>query len=217
MNKYLADIVSFSTDARHAWRGDGVPGIWQELAERTVFRIARSAEYDLYERDLATVNRVAPPTGVDIRVLAPEEHSAIGALMTSRRRARLDGDPARRTMVAALRGHDIVGYSWWSEALDATLDFSPLTLPHDASFHRFVHVDRAERHRGLAAALFSAGERYLFEQGTRVCWFILASGNVAGALAALNRCGSSSRHLARLSYRKLPFRTTRTLTVTEPS
>jgi GNAT superfamily N-acetyltransferase len=217
VNKYLLDAATFPGDVRQAWRSDGAHGLWLELAERTVYRLARAADYDLYERDLTTVRHVATPNGLEVRMLARDEHAKLGALMTSRRRAQLDRDPVDRIVFAALRDGIVVAYSWWTHTFDTALDFSPLTLPSDAIFHGFVHVARAERHRGTAGALFGAGEGYFFERGIRACWFLINSENIAGARAARGRWGGRSRHIARLSYRKLPFRTTRTLTVTEPS
>jgi GNAT superfamily N-acetyltransferase len=215
MNKYLRDIATFPRDARHAWRTDGARGFWSELAERTVHRIARSALYDLYERDLATIKWVPPPDGLEVRMLAPDEHEKLGSLMTRRRRAQLARGEANRTVFAALRDGVVVGYAWWTPTFDSALDFSPLVLPADAIFHGFVHVERAERHRGTASALFSTGEMYFHSRGTRVCWFLIKSNNVAGARSALGRSSGRSRHVARLSYRRILHRTMRTLTIAE--
>jgi GNAT superfamily N-acetyltransferase len=216
VNKYLVDVATFPGDARHAWRTDGARGLWDEIAERTVYRIARSAHYDLYERDLATIRHVPPPDGLEVRMLAPDEHATLGTLMTRRRRAQLAREAAHRTVFAAMRDGVVVGYSWWTPTFDSALDFSPLVVPADAIFHGFVHVERAERHRGTAGALFSAGETYFHDRGTRVCWFLIRSSNIAGARTARGRWGGRSRHVARLSYWKFPFRTKRTLTLTEP-
>jgi GNAT superfamily N-acetyltransferase len=219
VNKYLRDIATFPIDARHAWRTDGAHGLWDEIAERTVYRIARSARYDLYERELAAITHVPPPDGLEVRMLRPDEREMLGALMTRRRRAQLARDEANRTVFAALRDGVIVGYSWWTPTFDSALDFSPLVLPADAIFHGYVHVERAERHRGTAGALFSAGETYFRDRGARVCWFLIKSTNVRGARTARERWGGRSRHVARLSYWKIPFRTMRALTLTlaEPS
>ena len=217
MNKYLRDVATFPGDARHAWRTDGAHGLWTELAERTLFRVARSATYNLYERELATITNVAPPEGVEVRILAGHEHAMLGRLMTRRRRTQLERDAASRTVFAALRNGTVVGYSWWTSHFDSALDFSPLTLPSDAVFHGFVHVERTERHRGMASALFSAGERYFFDRGTRVCWFLIKSANIAGARGARGRWGGRSRHVAQLSYWKFPFQTKRRLTLLQPS
>jgi len=217
VNKYLRDVATFPTDARLAWRTDGARGLWSELAERTFFRIVRSASYNLYERDLATIKNVAPPTGVEIRMLAPSEHAMLGAIMTRRRRAQLERNLATRTVFVALRSGAVVGYSWWTSYLDTALDFSPLALPSDAIFHGFVHVERAERHRGTASALFSAGERMFFDRGARSCWFLIKSANIAGTRTARGRWGGRSRHIAQLSYLKTPFHSKRRLTLAESS
>ncbi|MBA2683411.1 MAG: hypothetical protein H0U66_02840 [Gemmatimonadaceae bacterium] len=213
MNKYLVDVATFPGDARHAWRTDGARGLWTELAERTIFRVARSALYNLYERDLATIRHVAPPDGVEIRMLGAHEHALLGAIMTRRRLAQLARDLASRTIFAALRDGVVVGYSWWTPYFDSALSFAPLELPRDATFHGYVHVERAERKRGTASALFSAGERHLHAQGARVCWFLIKSTNVAGARTARGRWGGRSRHIAEVSYRKTLFRTKRRLTL----
>lgn len=217
MIKYLVDAVTFPGDARLAWRTDGMRGLWTELGERTVFRIARWAHYNLYERELTAIKDVSPPAGVVVRMLASPEHAMLGALMTRRRRASLERDSANRTVFAALRNGVVVGYSWWAPHFDSPLDFSPLVLPANTIFHGFVHVERAERHHGMAAALFSAGERYFFDRGVQLCWFLIKSTNIAGARAARGRWGGRSRHIAQLSYLKLPFRTKRRLTLTENS
>jgi GNAT superfamily N-acetyltransferase len=215
VNKYLIDMATFPGDARHAWRTDGARGLWTELAERTFFRLARTAHYNLYERDLSTIKNVVPPEGVEVRMLALDERDKLSALMTRRRRAQLERDIASRTIFAALRDGEIVGYSWWTSFFDSALDFAPLTLPADAIFHGFVHVARAERKRGTASALFSAGERYFQERGVHACWFLIKSTNTAGARTARGRWGGRSRHIAQLSYTKLAFRTTRSLTLSE--
>ena len=215
MNKYLRDIATFPADARHAWRTDGPHGLWEEVAERTVYRIARVAHYDLYERELDTITHVPPPDGLDVHMLRAEDHVKLGALMTRRRRTQLAHSAANRTVFAALRGGVVVGYSWWTTTFEGTLDFSPLVVPSDGIFHGFVHVERAERHRGTASALFSAGETYFYERGTRVCWFLIKATNVVGARTARARWGGRSRHIARLSYWKIPFRTKRALTMGE--
>ncbi len=216
MNKYILDVATFPADARHAWRTDGAHGLWTELAERTLFRITRSAHYDLYERDLATVKHVAPPAGVEVQMLGASDDGLLAAVMTRRRRAQLERDLASCTIFAALRDGVVVGYSWWTHFFDSALDFSPLSLPSDAVFHGYVHVARAERHRGTASALFSAGERCLLDRGARVCWFLIKSTNVAGARTARGRWGGRSRHIAELSYSKTPFRTKRRLTIAAP-
>jgi GNAT superfamily N-acetyltransferase len=217
VNKYLRDFATFPTDARLAWRTDGARGLWAELAERTFFRIVRSASYNLYERDLATIKIVAPPAGVEVRMLAPSEHAMLGAVMTRRRRAQLERNLATRTVFVALRNSAVVGYSWWTPYFDTALDFSPLTLPSDAIFHGYVHVERAERHRGTASALFSAGERLFFDRGTRSCWFLVKATNIAGTRTARGRWGGRSRHIAQLSYLKIAFHCKHRLTLAEPT
>ncbi|MDQ2768010.1 MAG: hypothetical protein M3Y30_12740 [Gemmatimonadota bacterium] len=217
MNKYLCDIATFPADARRAWRTDGAHGVWDEIAERTLYRIARSAQYDLYERDLATIKHVAPPEGVAVRMLGREEHAILDMLMTRRKRAQLARAEVSRTVFVAMRDGLVVGYSWWAPTFDSALDFAPLALPPDAIFHGYVHVERAERHRGTASALFSAGEMYFHARGARVCWFLSKSTNIVGARTARGRWGGGSRHVARLSYRRAPFRSKRTLTLFEDS
>lgn len=216
MNKYLLDIATFPGDALVAWRTDGAHGVVTELAERSLFRIARSAHYNLYERDLSTIPHIPAPEGVEIRLLDPGEHALLGAFMTRRRRAQLERDLTSRTIFVALRDGAIVGYSWWAPYFDSALDFAPLSLPADATFHGYVHVERAERRRGTASALFSAGERYLHESGALWCWFLIKSTNIAGARTARGRLRGRSRPIAKLSYWKTPFRTWRKLTLAPP-
>lgn len=213
MNKYLRDVRTLPGDARQAWRTDGAHGLWDEIAERTVYRVARAARYDLYERDLSTIRLTTPPAGVEVRMLSDSEHVLLDRLMTQRWRAQLDRGGPQRTVFAAMRDGRVVGYSWWTHGFDGLMSFAPLVVPENAVFHGFVHVERAERHHGTASALFSAGESYLFAQGAQRCWFLTKTTNKAGARTARGRWGGRSRHIARLSYWKLFFRTIRRLTV----
>jgi GNAT superfamily N-acetyltransferase len=216
VNKYLRDALTLPGDIHRAWRTDGAHGAWQEIAERTVYRVARTGRYDLYDRELAGVRVLPPPAGVEVRMLAPSEHSLLHHMMTRRRRAQLDRGGPPRIVCAALRDGRVVGYSWWTYELDVLMSLEPLALPADGVFHGYVHVDRAERHRGLANALISAGEDYLRAQGARVCWFLSSTSNVVGARTSRARWGGRSRHIARLSYWKLPFHTVRRLTLVDP-
>jgi GNAT superfamily N-acetyltransferase len=216
VNKYLHDALTLPGDARQAWRTDGAPGIWSEIAERTVYRVARRGRYDLYDRDLAAVQVIEPPPDIEVRLLDSSEHPMLTGLMTRRRRAQLDRVGPPRTIFAALRSGRVVGYSWWTHEIDALVSFAPLVLPDNAVFHGFVHVDRAVRHQRVASALFSAGERHLADQGAQLCWFLSRTANVEGARNARARWVGKSRHIARLTYWKLPFRTIRRLTLVDP-
>ena len=125
MNKYLRDVATFPTDARLAWRTDGAQGLWAELAERTFFRIVRSASYNLYERDLATIKIVAPRGWRRGSACSHRRESTamLGAVMTRRRHAQLGRNLATRTVFVALRNGAVVGYSWWTPYFDTALDF----------------------------------------------------------------------------------------------
>ena len=217
MNKYLRDALTLPGDARQAWRTDGARGFCGEIAERTVYRVVRRGRYDLYDRDLSAVRVIAPPAGVEVRMLEAGEHSLLDALMTQRRHAQLERDGPPRTIFAALREGRLVGYSWWTHEIDALVSFAPLVLPSNAVFHGFVHVDRSARHQGVANALFSAGEGYLAEHGAQLCWFLSRTVNVDGANNARGRWRGQSRHIAQLTYWKLPFRTIRRLTLVDPA
>lgn len=216
MNKYLRDARTLPGDARRAWRTDGAHGLWVEIAERTVYRVARTGRYDLYERELAGVRQLTPPEGLEVRMLAASEHALLDRFMTRRRRAQLERGGPPRTVFAALRDGAVVGYSWWAHEFDVLMSFEPLVLPADAVFHGYVHVERSERHHGTASALFSAGESYLQANGARLCWFLSSTSNVIGARTARARWGGRTRHVARLRYWKLPFRTIRRLTLVDP-
>lgn len=212
MNRYAADILSLPGDARAGWRTLGASGVIEALAERSVYRLVRTARYGVFERDLTTVRPVTTPPGVVIREIAPAEIPRLEPLMMNRAYARYIARAEGRTCFAAFRDDTIVGYSWWSSAIDGPLDLSPLVLPPDANFHGFVAVERRERRRRIGSALLACGGQWFREQGIRRSWFLVRSTNQLGGALARRRVAPPARPVAELRYWKLPFATKRWVT-----
>jgi len=123
VNKYLADAATFPGDARLAWRTDGAHGLWAEFAERTLYRVARSAQYDLYERELATVKRVPAPEGLELEIVQERAVGTEEALARAELSARTTLGwiiaTAIATSLAALLASFLVTDETWRLALRA--------------------------------------------------------------------------------------------------
>ena len=146
-------------------------------------------------------------------MLAPDEHERLGArhdaTADASARARRRG-VARSSSPCATAPSSATPGGRPPSTPPSTFRLS--SLPADAIFHGFVHVERAERHRGISTALFSAGEMFLHERGTRELLVPHEDRECRGRARRARQMGRPlAAHCATLSYLKVGSRTRRTL------
>ena len=61
--KYAADLASLPGDAALGYRQDGVRGVWEAVATRTVHRLIRASRLTVFAQTLERIPEVPPPPG----------------------------------------------------------------------------------------------------------------------------------------------------------
>lgn len=203
LTKYVTDLVTFPADAVLAYRNEGLPGLWGAIASRTVYRVVRANRLTIFAQPLQDLPDVAPPDGVAIAHLRPEQIPAL-----SRIAGELDRRRFRRLLeigcvgLVAWRGSRPVGYAWVATAMRPEVSLCPLVLPADAAYLWDLYVVPAERRSGVGSAL--AGERLRAARalGKAEGWRMITPDNTA-SLRTLYRSGASPRVVGRIRYLKL--------------
>jgi ribosomal protein S18 acetylase RimI-like enzyme len=178
--KYVTDLSTLPSDAAAAWRSAGAPGVWTELRRRTIDRAGGFVRNLVIEADLSTTRRTSPPSGIVIRPFTGEDWSGLGD-MAGQRLARVFTSASRagRTCLVAWRGHEALGYIWFSPRIERRYENFDLPLPADANYLWQIQVARGARRHGVGAALIRAGFQQSLERGLRRSWMVTAPDNAA--------------------------------------
>ena len=86
--KYAADLASLPGDAALGYRNDGVRGVWEAVATRTVHRLIRASRLTVFAQTLERIPEVPPPLGVSIARLRADEVQALAPIAAERDRER---------------------------------------------------------------------------------------------------------------------------------
>ncbi len=175
----LTRLRDFSRAVARVFRERGLRGVWHEVRARTIYRFYRRWRLLVLEQDLATAVETPTPPGVEIRTFAGPDWSPLAGLVGDRKFRRvMQRAAAGRTCIVAWRDGRPIGYTWLSEAIDRAVEIYPLVLPPDAAYEWDLYMTRAERNRGVGAALVSADMRLARERGFRRIWRVIAPENV---------------------------------------
>ncbi len=189
--KYVTDLSTLPGDAAAAWRSAGPPGVWNELRRRTIDRAGGFVRNLVIEADLSTTRRTSPPSGIEIRPFTGEDWSCFGD-MAGQRVAPVFTDASRagRTCLVAWRGHEALGYIWFSPQVELRYENFDLPLPADTNYLWQIQVARGARRRGVGAALIQAGFQQALGHGVRRSWMITAPDNAAAqnTLSSVAEC-----------------------------
>ena len=189
--KYVTDLSTLPGDAAAAWRSAGAPGVWTELRRRTIDRAGGFVRNLVIEADLSTTRRTSPPSGIAIRPFTGEDWSSLGD-MAGERLAPVFTAASRagRMCLVAWRGHDALGYIWFSPQIELRYENFDLPLPADANYLWQIQVARGARRQGVGAALIQAGFQRALEHGLRCSWMITAPDNTAAqnTLSSVAEC-----------------------------
>ena len=201
--KYVEDCRTFPGDARLAFRLEGVQGVWDALAARTIDRVVRSGHAVVFAQSLSSAPDIAPPVGVVIRLLTDADWPALSRIVTQRSlglfRALIKNG---HHGVVAWRGAEPIGYGWVAERMGPEVTACPLALPKDAAYLWDLYVIPSERSNGVGSALASARIRTARERGFREGWRMIAPSNAA-SLRTLAKSGTDTRVIGEMRFVKL--------------
>ena len=201
--KYVEDCRTFPGDARLAFRLEGVGGVWDALAARTIDRVVKAGHVVVFAQTLGSAPDIPPPVGVVIRRLTDEDWPALSRMVTQRslglfRALAKNGHHG----LVAWRGAEPIGYGWVAERMGPDVTACPLSLPGDAAYLWDLYVVPSERSNGIGSALASARIRIARERGFREGWRMIAPSNAA-SLRTLAKSGSDTRLVGEMRFIKL--------------
>lgn len=201
--KYVEDWRTFPGDARLAYRLEGLRGVWDSLAERTVRRILTTGHVVIFAQLLDSAPEIPPPPGVVIRPLDEADWPVLSSMVLQRNLARFRAlVTAGRHGLIAWRDERPIGYGWVSGSVGPDVTACPLPLPADAAYLWDLYVIPEERSNGVGSALASARIRTAKERGFREGWRMISPSNAA-SLRTLARSAAHTRVVGELRYLKL--------------
>ena len=201
--KYARDIATFPRDAAAGYRNEGMRGVWDAVACRTVRRVIRASRLMVFAQPLDHLPEVAPPAGVTISRLGSEEVEAMAPIAGERDRERYHGLLASGCIgLVAWKAGRPVGYAWIAREMRPGVSLYPLELPAHAAYLWDLYVVPAERCSGLGSALAAERLRTARELGFSEGWRMVAPDNVA-SLRTLRRTGLQPRVVGEIRCLKL--------------
>ena len=204
--KYAADLASFPGDAALGYRNEGMRGVWDAVATRTVHRVIRVSRLTVFAQTLELIPQVLPPSGVRIARLRAQEVGALAPIAGERDRERFQRLLESGCVgIAAWRGERPVGYAWVAAEMRPEVSHCPLELPAHAAYLWDLYVVPSERRSGLGSALAAERLRAARELGRSEGWRMITPDNTA-SLRTLERSGGAPRIVGELRYLKLGSR-----------
>jgi GNAT superfamily N-acetyltransferase len=189
LGKYLRDARTLPSDIRIALRVEGWPGVWTELAERTLRRAYRAGRFVLVEQDAVPADPSALPAGVEVRSLPPADAGTLAGIATERTlslfRRRF---AAGRECIAAYRRQRPIGWGWYSERVDADVEPYGPPLPSGCVYLWDGYVAPSERGQGVGGAVIRARIELARRRGALRTWQLIRPENRA-SMRALERAG----------------------------
>ena len=79
--RYARDIATLPGDAAAGYRNEGMRGVWNAVACRTVHRVIRTSRFTVFAQRLAHLPAVATPAGVTISRLGSEKVEAMAPIV----------------------------------------------------------------------------------------------------------------------------------------
>ena len=190
LDKYVEDWRTFPGDASLAYRLNGIRGLWEAVAQRTVDRIIGSGHVVIFAQTLDSAPEIPPPPGVTIRSLSSTDWPALSSIVAQRDLARFRGlVAAGHRGLVAWRGSEPIGYGWVAERIGPDVTACPLALPTHAAYLWDLYVVPAERNNGIGSALASARIRVAREAGFREGWRMITPSNTP-SIRTLARSGT---------------------------
>ena len=204
--KYATDLASLPGDAAIGYRTEGLRGVWDAVAARTVHRVIRASRLTVFAQTLEWIPDVPPPAGVRLERLRPDAVEGMAPIVGARDRKRF-----LRLLdigcigLVAWRGAHPVGYAWVAPEMRPEVSRCPLELPPHAAYLWDLYVVPSERRSGVGSALAAERLRVAREQGRSEGWRMITPDNTA-SLRTLRRSGMAPRIIGEFRYLKLGSR-----------
>jgi GNAT superfamily N-acetyltransferase len=203
LDKYAEDCRTFPADAMLGYRLEGMRGVWDALAPRTIDRILYAGHIIIFAQRLDSAPEVSAPPGVDIRRIGEDDWPALAATVMQRNLARFRRLAATgHHGLVAWRGSQPIGYGWVAASLGPDVTACPLALPADAAYLWDLYVIPGERSNGVGSALASARVRIARECGFREGWRMISPSN-APSIRTLAKSASDTRVVGELRFIKI--------------
>jgi GNAT superfamily N-acetyltransferase len=203
LGKYLADCRTFPADAALSYQLTGIRGVWEAMADRTIYRVIRTGHVMVFAQMLESAPEVPPPAGVAIRPLTADDWPALSKIATQRSLASFRQLAANgRHGLVAWRGSEAIGYGWIAERIGPDVTACPLDLPPHAAYLWDLYVVPAERSNGVGSALASARVQLARRLGFREGWRMIAPSNGA-SLRTLAKTSRDTRTVGELRFIKI--------------
>ena len=203
LSKYLADCRTFPADAVLLYQLEGMRGLWDALADRTLHRVLRTGRVIVFAQLLESAPEVPPPPGVAIRPLSQKDWPALSKIVTQRSLALFRTLAANgRHGLVAWRGSEAIGYGWVAEQIGPDVTACPLAMPPYAAYLWDLYVVPAERSNGVGSALASARVELARGLGFREGWRMIAPSNGA-SLRTLAKTGPDTKTVGELRFIKI--------------
>ena len=201
--RYAADLATLPGDAAVGYRNEGMRGLWDAVACRTMHRVIRTSRLVVFAQPLERLPEVAPPAGATITRLRSDEIEALAPIAGRRDRRRFRGLLALGCVgIVARKAGRPVGYAWIAREMRPEVSLYPLELPAHAAYLWDLYVVPAERGGGFGSALAAERLRTARELGFTEGWRMVAPDNVA-SLRTLRRSGLEPRVLGEVRCLKL--------------
>jgi GNAT superfamily N-acetyltransferase len=202
---YIHDLATLPADLALAFRVEGWPGVSSEIADRSIKRVYRKKiVFLIIEQDLALIRCARPPAGVELRDLVDGEVALLAPIVSRRKLATYDRRlRAGRFCIAAFRNDQPIGYTWWTEEIDRSIEFYPIHLPADATYGWDLFVVPAERSNGIGSSLVVARLKAARARGFARSWRLTATTNAASLRTQEKTSVGGGRVLGRLEHEKV--------------
>jgi len=180
LQKYLHDLRTLPSDGRLAYRHEGMAGLWNAVAVRSVHRVVRGGRVVIFAHSLDGLLDVELPARVRIALATEGDGAALASLAGQRELSRFRTLLTRgRSCLIAWRDASPVGYAWLADGIgpDVVLWPLPLEFPATAAYLWNLYVLPAERGNGIGSALARARLQLAREKGFREGWRMVSPSN----------------------------------------
>ena len=209
VGRLLEDLRTLPADAVLGYRNDGVRGVWNALASRSLHGWFQAGRLIVFAQPLDQTPEISPPAGITIGTVTEADCDGLATLVGQRTLARFRAllHEGRHCLVA-WRGSLPVGHGWVSKGIgpENVIWPPPFEFPEYAAYLGNLYVLSSERGKGVGSALARARLQKARELGFREGWRVIDVSNHA-SLHTIQSSSGESRIVGQVRFVKLLTRT----------